>query len=181
WTTSSTLGRAIWSASIVASFLVMVYDGFLLNSGRSISAWNSSLIPLIFVIYSLGGGVALTSITFLSSGATPSAEVIGYLDTLLLLAILACIGVYLISLTSLGKTARESIRLLVRGRVAPFFLIGAVIAGIVIPLILLYITHSPESSRALSMLMVATAMLELAGDLSFRHSILRVGLHIPLI
>jgi formate-dependent nitrite reductase membrane component NrfD len=82
-----------------------------------------------------------------------------------------------------SPAARLSLRNLLVGGVAPFFIGGAIIAGVVIPLILIYLASSISLSYlnlALSLTAVA-GILALLGDLFVRHSILKVGYHISLI
>ena len=63
----------------------------------------------------------------------------------------------------------------------PIFFIGiAIIAGLSVPLSLALLETSTETTVA-SGLLAISALLELSGDLSVRHSILRAGLHSALL
>ena len=183
WSSSSTTGIALWIVAALASLFMMVYDGFLLASGRSIPSWHSGIIPMLFAIYSLDSGIAITSTISALSGRIETVAEAAYLDTLLLLAVLASLSVYLLTMSGTSPAARLSLRNLLVGGVAPFFIGGAIIAGVVIPLILIYLASSISLSYlnlALSLTAVA-GILALLGDLFVRHSILKVGYHISLI
>ena len=103
------------------------------------------------------------------------------LDLFLLSAMFALVIFYIMNLAASDLTAKESLRRLVMSRTALFFIGLAIIAGLLMPLILT-VLHQEVSIEATvaSTLLAISALLELAGDLSVRHSILKAGLHIPV-
>mgnify|MGYP005860917059 CR=1 FL=1 len=147
WNTTDILGRAIWLVAIAAALIVMVYDGFVLASCKSISSWHTMLLPVMFFAYAVAGGIAMTGLTYLSdSGITVDLDSLVSLDLLLLGAMLALV----------------------------------VFCGLLLPLTL-GLFHTVELGSSVPQTLLAiSALLELAGDISVRHSILKAGLHMPV-
>ncbi|MDH4122772.1 MAG: polysulfide reductase NrfD [Thermoplasmata archaeon] len=181
WTTEDLLGKLILAVALMAAFIVMIYDGFVLASCKSISSWHTMLLPVMFFAYAIAGGVAMTAITFIfDSDASLSVESIVSLDLVLLAAMGALVAFYIINLASSDITAKESLRRLLFSRTAFFFIGLSILAGLMIPLALTAM-HQMESEGAIaSLLLGISAVLELAGDISIRHSILKAGLHAPV-
>jgi len=178
WSSTSATGIVLWIIAAFASLCMMVYDGFLLMSGRSIPSWHNGIIPLLFAIYSLDSGIAITSTLSALSGKIETVAEATYIDTLVLLAVLASLGVYLLSMAGISPAARLSLRDLLRGGVAPFFIGGTIIAGVVVPLILIYLASSISYLELALNLIAVAGILALLGDLFVRHSILKVGYHL---
>ena len=181
WTTDSTLGELLWFVAILAAGLVMVYDGFVLASCKSITAWNTALMPPLFFTYSIAGGVAMTFLTMTATGGEIlDQHTMLNLDAILLTTMFALLVIYLVNMAASTSTARESLRRLTSTRLAIAFIGCAMIAGLTVPLALTFVHETGVEEAAASALLAASAVLELAGDLSVRHSILRAGLHTPL-
>jgi len=179
WTLTDAVGRSLFGVAMVAAFIVMIYDGFVLNSCKSISSWHTMLLPVMFFFYSVAGGVAMSTLMTTLFGGL-STELIITLDTFLLSAMLALVAFYIMNLYSSDLTGRESLRRLMMGRTAVFFIGLALIVGLLVPIVLT-LMHQFEGFGALATSLLAiSALLELAGDLSVRHSILKAGLHAPV-
>jgi len=182
WTMHDALGTAFLGIAIIAAFVVMVYDGFVLNSCKSISSWHTMLLPVMFFIYAVAGGVAMTALlATVDPGSALSLEEVVTLDTFLLSAMFAMVVFYIMNLYTSDLTGKESLRRLLMSRTAIFFVGLALVAGLLVPLMLTAL-HQFESLCALATgLLAISALLELAGDLSVRHSILKAGLHAPVL
>lgn len=182
WTSDSTLGGALWFVALLSAGLVMVYDGFVLASCKSITSWNTALMPPLFFTYAIAGGVAMTYLTMTATGGEVlDQEAMLSLDTILLTTMFALVVIYLVNMTASTSTARESLRRLTSTRLAIAFIGLAMIAGLLVPLVLTYLHEVAVEGAVASALLAASAILELAGDLSVRHSILRAGLHTPVL
>ncbi|MEM2839928.1 MAG: NrfD/PsrC family molybdoenzyme membrane anchor subunit [Thermoplasmata archaeon] len=181
WGTTDMLGRAIWLVAVAAAFVVMVYDGFVLASCKSISSWHTMLLPVMFFAYAVAGGLAMTGLTYLiDAGVVVDLDSLASLDLLLLGAMLFLVVFYVMNLASSDVTAKESLRMLLMSRTAVFFIGLAIIVGLILPLTLV-LFHTIEISDSIAQTLLAvTALLELAGDISVRHSILKAGLHMPV-
>lgn len=181
WTSGSTLGQALWLGAIIAAALVMVYDGFVLASCKSIASWNTALMPPLFFSYSVAGGVAMTYLTMTVYGMEIlDQSTLSELTAILLTAMLALVVIYIVSMAASTSTARESLRRLVATKLAISFIGLAMVAGLLVPLVIA-LFHELNIVEAVASIILATScILELAGDLSVRHSILRAGLHAPV-
>jgi len=181
WTTTDLLGKMILAVAILAAFVVMIYDGFVLASCKSISSWHTMLLPVMFFTYALAGGVAMTALTVIFDNVVIlSIESLISLDVLLLSAMLALVIVYVLNLATSDITARESLNRLLMSRTAIVFIGLAILVGLLAPLVL-SILHQMEIGETLAITLLAiSAILELLGDISVRHSILRAGLHMPV-
>lgn len=182
WADDTTLAQIILAIAIVSAFVVMIYDGFVLNSCKSISSWHTMLLPVIFFTYALAGGVAMTALTTLADdSASLSTDTMITLDLFLLSAMFALIIFYIMNLAASDLTAKESLRRLIMSKTSIFFIGLAIIAGLLLPLALAVLHQEVAVEEALASAMLAlSALLELAGDISVRHSILRAGLHMPV-
>ena len=178
WTTETTLGQAFWVAAVLSASLVMVYDGFVLASCKSITAWNTALMPPLFFTYAIAGGVAMTFLTMtITGGEILNQSTMTNLDAILLTTMSALVVIYIANMASSTPTARESLRRLTTTKLAISFIGFAIVAGLLVPLTLTYYDQLGVGGTVASVLLAASCVLELAGDLSVRHSILRAGLH----
>lgn len=181
WSMTDTLGTLFLGIAIVAAFIVMIYDGFVLNSCKSISSWHTMLLPVMFFIYSIAGGVAMSALLTMFDPGSLSIEDIVTMDTFLLSAMFAMVVFYIMNLYSSDLTGKESLRRLMMSRTAIFFIGLALVAGLLIPLLLTALHQMEGLGTLAAYLLAISAILELAGDLSVRHSILKAGLHAPVI
>lgn len=181
WTSGSTLGQAIWAAAVLSAALVMVYDGFVLASCKSITSWNTALMPPLFFTYAIAGGVAMTYLTMtITGGEILNQTTLTDLDVILLGTMLALLVIYIVNMAASTSTAKEALRRLIATRLAISFIGLAIVAGLMVPLALTYLHELKIEGAVASILLATSSLLELAGDLSVRHSILRAGLHTPV-
>lgn len=169
-------------AAAASAVLVMVYTGFVLSPSPAIPFWNSAFFPAIFFAYSLLAGI---DILILASPALPGSPLDlifletaqNYLAALCLLLVLSHLSV----MSSSAMAARESMRLLTRGKWALPFLGGVLGAGLLVPLALSWVAGISSQTQALFAVTVLLALLRLFGDYLFRFLVLRVGLYDPLL
>jgi len=182
WSMTDAVGQMFLYVAVVAAFIVMIYDGFVLNSCKSISSWHTMLLPVMFFTYAIAGGVAMTALTTMfDNGSTLSTENLVVFDGFLLGAMSALVIFYLMNLYTSDLTGKESLHRLLMSRTAIFFIGLALIAGLAVPLALTLVHQSGMQDTIATTLLAISALLELAGDLSVRHSILKAGLHAPVI
>ena len=181
WGGGTVFGTSIRVMAAVCAVLVMLYTGFVLSASSAIPLWNSAFFPIIFLAYSLLAGV---DILLLGSPLLPGPllDVLSLerIQTLLTGACLLLLATHFVITSSAGTAARESIRLLTRGRWAGLFLGGVVAAGLVIPLLLggpVAWTSGDHTPSVLAVLPV----LRLLGDYLFRFLVIRAGLYDPLL
>lgn len=169
--------------SFASGFWVMLYTGFVMSASPSIPAWNSTLVPLLFVLYGFLGGLDIVLIILgLQGGQAAGLPVaVATLELwelgLLLLALFLTI-VYVAVMNTGSRTTREAARRLLRGELFGIFVIGVVVVGLVLPV--LFMLVGLLQGGVTPMVMVLTGVLALAGSLLFRWALLRVGLYSPL-
>lgn len=182
WDSGGALGSTIRAVAATAAVLVMIYTGFVLSPSPAIPFWNSALFPAIFFAYSLLAGI---DILILASPLLPGGSLdllsLERLQIYLALACLLLVLSHLSVMSSSAVAARESIRLLTRGKWGLLFLGGVIVAGLVVPLALSWAVLWKSQTQAVFAFTVVLALLRLFGDYLFRFLVIRVGLYDPLL
>lgn len=182
WLSEGTLRTSLRVAGGGAAVLVMIYTGFVLAPSPAIPFWNSAFFPIIFFAYSLLAGIDILILTSPMLPG-PSLDLMflernqNYLVILCLLLVLSHVSV----MSSSAVAARESIRLLTRGRWASLFLGGVIGAGLIVPLLLALPVVWGAQVQTVFALTFILALLRLFGDYLFRFLVMRVGLYDPLL
>jgi formate-dependent nitrite reductase membrane component NrfD len=160
-------------AADIFAFFAVIYGGFAMSYVHSIQLWNNGLLPVLFGVSGLWGGVGITLLTQLGTGAKVLNDMGKWAHAFLVSYILLVV-IYLLSAGYRGMTGKFSVREIVGGRWALLFWLMVVGLGMALPL---GITVSSIVHRAflpLSFLSV-TVLFELIGDLCLRYLILRSG------
>ena len=178
WATGTALGY-------VAAFLaviIVLYPGFLFASSPAIPFWNTPLLPLLFGIYALLGGVAALFIMLSAPGANvlPGVDTLPALGLWVLLAAAILTLIHLVVMLKGGVASQEAVRLLTRGRLALPFLLGVAGAGLIVPAALLIAVYLGGASQAVPLLFISGVFI-LGGGLLMRYCLLRAGVYGPLI
>ena len=159
------------------AFLVAIYTGFVMNYVNGIQLWNSSLLPLLFVLSGVLDGFALVITIGLFGGKVDiMAAEAG--SRLFLVTAAVFIATYLLSTTYVGAAGKQSVVELVRGSLAPVLWVGVVICGIILPVL---ISISSAFAGAAPALLVIAIISEMVGAFSLKYCILKAGIYAPLI
>jgi sulfite dehydrogenase (quinone) subunit SoeC len=159
------------------AFGVAIYTGFVLNSIKAVSLWNSPLLPFLFVMWGLMGGFGLSVVIALYGGSVElHAAETGTCWLLMMNALL--IIVYLWTSAHRDETGKKSVMDQMRGNVAPAFWIGVVLLGIAVPLTI--VLFSTLSGDVIPAVVIAGVSCEVIGGLSMRYCLLKVGIYKPL-
>jgi len=176
WTSASVFGRALLLISTVAAFLVMLYTGFELADNVSIPFWNTPLLPILTMLTGLMSGIGIIHISLV--GVTLETANIHFLTSTqlaIILSTLVVIAVYLLVMSSSNIAAKESVRLLLKGKLSPAFLLGVVTVLIVSLLLTLY-----SYLTTLPIPLVVAGVLVIIGGFILRYLIQIAGYHPPL-
>ena len=162
----------------IAALAVTVYTGFVLNTVKSVPFWNSTLLPLLFVLCGILGGFGLSVIIALNGGniALSAAET-GSRWLLIINALLVII--YLWTAANREVTGKKSVMEQMRGSLAPVFWIGIVLLGIIIPLTIAF--TSLMMGEIPPALLIAGVVCEVIGGLALRYCVLKAGAYKPLV
>jgi formate-dependent nitrite reductase membrane component NrfD len=140
--------------------------------------WNSTLLPLLFVLCGILGGFGLSVIIALNGGNIQlSAAETGSRWLLVINALF--IVVYLWTAANREATGKKSVMEQMRGNLAPVFWAGIVLLGIVIPLTIAFI--SLMTGGVSPALLITGVVCEIIGGLALRYCVLKAGAYKPLV
>ncbi len=159
--------------------LVAIYAGMLMSYVRAIPLWNSGLLPLSYVVAGLWSGAELLLAIHLLTGA-PIQEIELWIRILLPSFALILI-LYLISITSSSAIGWASVKRIIAGDLALHFYLGAVIIGLIFPIIVVLYSLSAGIASVAPLLLLAAIACGLVGDLTIRYCILKGALYSPLV
>jgi formate-dependent nitrite reductase membrane component NrfD len=158
---------------------IMLYAGFIMSYVHGIPFWNSALLPVLFIVWGILGGLALVMAIGLGVAGDDIGAVMA-VDLGLLIVAIILIVLYLWTATYAEPTAKQSVRELTRGFSALVLGTGVVLCGIIIPLAISLSSYLSGTIPPPSLAIVILAC-EIIGGLAFTYSVLKVGLYSPLI
>ncbi|MGD9118594.1 MAG: polysulfide reductase NrfD [Dehalococcoidia bacterium] len=156
----------------IMAFGVAIYSGFVVGYVGAIKIWNSAIIPLLFVVAGVTGGLSLLMIISVGE-ASLGADVATALKYVLI-AYAVCVAIYLWVATYESTAARDSAMRILKGNIASVFWLLVILLGIAIPIIMLF------ASDATAVLVIA-GILAIIGGVALRYSILKAGVYSPLV
>lgn len=168
---------AIRILAIIGAISLMAYTGFALAAVKAIRSWNTGIMPVLFIAYSImgGTGLALGMLSGIKSGIDLNSVETISLYLLIIGAVL--LGIYLWATYVTTREGKRSVFELIKGRASPYFLVGVVALGLVIPLC---VASFALVSKVPTVVIAVTSACELVGGFSMRYSILKAGAYTPL-
>lgn len=157
----------------ILAFGVAIYSGFVVGYVGAIKLWNSAIMPILFVVAGVTGGLAVLLLT--NVGDIVRGEEVAIVMRAVLIGYAIFVAIYIWVSTYESPDARDSVRRIVKGNVAPVFWIGVVLLGIVIPVIMLF--AAPDVSGVI----LTAAICAIIGGVCLRYSILKAGVYMPLL
>ncbi len=162
----------------IMALATATYTGFVLNSVKAVPFWNSPLLPIMFVLCGLLGGFGVSVIISHMGGGIDLHTAETGSRWLLIINALKII-LYLWRASKREMTGKISVLQHIRGELAPFFWIGIVLLGIIIPLVIAFSTYfMRELSSGFIIFGVAC---EIIGGLALRYCVLKAGAYKPLV
>jgi formate-dependent nitrite reductase membrane component NrfD len=157
----------------IMAFGVAIYSGFVVGYVNGIKFWNSAMMPILVVL----GGLAAGSAVLLAAGsvAGDSLDSIKVLARGALVFYAIAIFVHLWVSTYSSPSARDSALLLLKGSLAGMFWLAIILVGVVVPLILEFVGLGTTA------IVIISAVLVLAGNLTLRYAIIKAGRYNTLI
>jgi formate-dependent nitrite reductase membrane component NrfD len=181
WDAGTGFGQFVKVVTILSALGVMVYTGFVMAYSPSIPFWNTSLLPILFIVYGFSGGLGLNFLTAAFGAQLPGDAKLLEVAAIGLLTLTAVIIVsYVGSMFKSTTGSREAVHALVWGESALPFWGGAILLGILIPLGVA-LAHMGAASPATYTYLGMAAMAELVGAFLFRYSLLNVGYFNPVL
>jgi formate-dependent nitrite reductase membrane component NrfD len=172
---------AITALKVIAgifAFAQSIYTGFAVSYVSAIKVWNSAIVPVLFVTCGLTGGLAILLAIMMGQD---SAQIVTLENIIrvVLIALAVIIGVYLWNTTYSSVAAKDAVKRLIGGSLAPLFWIGVFLFGIVVPVVISITTYF--TGEASSGLMITAIISEIIGGLALRFAILKAGVYTPLL
>jgi formate-dependent nitrite reductase membrane component NrfD len=162
----------------IMAFGVAIYSGFVVGYVGAIKLWNSGLVPILYVVSGLVGGLAVVMLASLNKDAASLVNIGNYLLAVLVVYAVF-VATYFWSATYGSVTARDSAARVLRGPIAPAFWLGAVLLGIILPLALVAPFSLAENASAAAF--AVAAVCAIIGGVMLRYVILKGGLYSPLL
>lgn len=177
--TASNLGKGIGIIAAIFAVLVSVYPGFLFGRVKRIPFWSVANLPLLFFLSSCYCGIAILLLIgpmATSALGESSFQQLRIAGILLIAGQLLVLGVLLETARHGSVATAESSRLLK----TPMFIIGVVIAGMVVPLGLLSYSVAISNVIITNVSTSIASLLLLIGGLLLRQGIIQAGVYLPL-
>jgi formate-dependent nitrite reductase membrane component NrfD len=162
----------------IFAFAQSIYTGFAVSYVSAIKVWNTAIVPVLFVTCGLTGGLAILLAVMMGQDSSDIATLENIIRVVLIvLAII--IGVYLWNTTYSSTSAKDAIKRLIGGSLAPLFWVGVFLFGIVIPVVISLSTRGVEEPA--SGLLITAVISEIIGGLALRFAVLKAGVYQPLL
>ncbi len=175
--------QGLTAVSLALAVAVATYTGLLLGTMLARPLWNTPALPVLFLVSALSTGMALCLLFGMAFGMAPGVLGAAVASTgavlraphIGLLALEMLVLYFYLSIAH-GRS-RDSVELLVRGRLALGFWGGVVGIGLVLPLALLAAEGGGESLIALE---IVAECAVLVGGYLLRRLILAAGIRNPV-
>jgi formate-dependent nitrite reductase membrane component NrfD len=151
----------------------------LMSYVRAIPLWNSGLLPMSYVVAGLWSGAEILLAIHLLTGAP--IEQLEVWIRILLPSFALVLLLYLISITSSSAIGWESVKRIIAGDLALHFYLGALIIGLIFPIIVVLYSLSVGIASVPPLLLLAAIASGLLGDLTIRYCILKGALYSPVV
>ncbi len=166
-----------WVVGAAALFIIL-YPGLELAASRSIPFWRTILVPLQFLGSALASAAgAAWVVSWLTNSPAPP-RITAVVALVSLLATLLFSFIHIQSARSQQGAALMSADKVVRGTLAPYFLWGNLVFGLMMPglILALHLAHALPGG-----VLVLAGVLLLAGNVLAKYSVLKAGYYASLL
>jgi len=173
----STLWRIPEAIALLFAFATAIYTGILLKATKSVPLWNTSLLPILFLVSALSTGSMAIILSTLGTGMLSHDA--GVLKVLMggeqVLVVIEGIVLYLFLSRRYraSEQGKDSVRLLLFGEMKMIFWGGVVLTGFIFPVVLENIASFFPGNFVL---IFAAGILLLCGGFFLRLGILHAGI-----
>jgi formate-dependent nitrite reductase membrane component NrfD len=178
WHGDGTLGMIFQVISALAAIVVIAYPGLVLASSPSIPFWNSTLIPMQFLVNGFASAFGIALIYAATSGEAASANLLGLTAVLLVLSVFLQIA-HVLNGQYTHIAGKVAVKRLLSGNLQAAYLGGVMIAGLVVPLALIGWAMSATGNAGTTAAALAGALI-LVGNWLSKHTVIRAGTYAPL-
>jgi formate-dependent nitrite reductase membrane component NrfD len=179
WAPGATAAETVFKviAGIMA-FGVAIYSGFVVGFVSGIKLWNSAIVPILFVVAGVTGGLGILLLAT-QGGTTAEIVNVARASFYVLVGYAVFTAIYLWVSTYENTNARDSVMRILTGEVSRVFWLVVVAIGMVLPLGLIapYAFNAIVSPAAY---IIAGACI-IVGGVGLRYVILKAGVYSPLL
>ena len=177
WTGQSAVLKGLMG---LLSVLVIIHGFQTMSMIRALPLWNSAMLIPIAALSGIAVGSQIARIMI--PAMSPELATAELWCRYSLPSYILLWGVYLMAVRHTSASARFSIQQLLRGDGATLFYVGAIVCGVVLPLLITIWIWSTASTTTVSAVWLWIRLGGvLAGDLSMRYAIMKNAFYTPLI
>lgn len=173
----SFLWRILEVITIAFAFATAIYTGILLKATKSIPLWNTRLLPLLFLVSALSTGSMAIILSTLGTGLfshdTEALKVLMHGEQMLVVIEGIVLYLFLSRRYRAAEQGKDSVRLLLFGKMKMIFWGGIVLLGFIFPVILENIALFFPGN---GVLIFVAGILLLCGGFFLRLGILHAGI-----
>ena len=158
--------------------LTGIYCGFMMSYCKSVPFWNSGILPIVILNAGIADGLALVMGMGILTGGV-DFHTIEYASRIVLGINALLIATYLLNSSYQSSTAHLSVTEMLRGRVALLFWLGIVLCGIIIPLVVSFLSIFTRNGSIA--LLIGVIICHTFGAFALKYCILKVGIHKPIV
>lgn len=162
----------------IFALCVATYTGFVMNYVKGIPFWNLPILPLLFIISGILGGLGITVLFGLYNTAI-NLEAAELWSRILLIVDALLLAFYLFLASRKETVGKQSVLFQLRGSISPIFWVGVVMLGIIVPAIIA--VYSVFAAEIAAMILIAGIVCEVIGHIMVKYCILKSGIYNPII
>jgi formate-dependent nitrite reductase membrane component NrfD len=173
----STLWRIPEITAFAFALGTALYTGILLKATKSISLWNTYLLPLLFLVSALSTGTMAIILSTLGTGFFPhdaqALKILMHAVQILVVIEGIVLYLYLSGRCRVSEQGKDSVRLLIYGEKKFIFWGVDVLVGLVLPFVLVSIAIFSDGNV---LLIFSSGLTLLCGGFSLRLGVLHAGI-----
>ncbi len=162
--------------ALLFAFATALYTGILLKATKSVPLWNTSLLPLLFLASALSTGTMSIILSLLGTGLisydSHTMKALMYGEQIMVVIEGFLLYLFLSRTYKVSEQGKDSVRLLVTGKMRFLFWQGIILLGLVFPIILEWISKYYQNPAILFLAGISL----LTGGFFLRLGILRAGI-----
>jgi formate-dependent nitrite reductase membrane component NrfD len=173
------VAKVVTILTAFAAFFIMAYVGFVFAEARNIGFWNSPVIPVLIICYSVCMGYALLLVMAPFTANQFDFPALARQFMLTLAATTLMIFVLLTVAKRMTKSVGQAVQMLLSGKLSMSFGF-AVLAGLLIPICVVgyYLANAATVSGAL---LSIAGILTIIGGLLFEMCLIYAGVYRPIV
>jgi formate-dependent nitrite reductase membrane component NrfD len=173
WAPGTGLEQVLTWITAVAALLIIVYPGLVLSSPCAIPFWHTTLIPWQYLSSALASAAGIAYLV----GSPASSRITAVVALISVLATLAFSLAHIQKARSRRGAARMSADKVIRGPLAPHFLWGNLVLGLMMPGLILALSLTGELAGGV---LALAAVLLLAGNFLSKYAVIKAGYYASL-